>query len=122
MHHTRDDIARALIEGTLVEFRRCTAVLGDAGEVVISGGPSDSPFFRQSLASAVGATCAASPLGPYASAYGAGMLARTATGAFDEYVTARPQVVRTEPGDREIWNELAERHDALREAITGAGP
>ncbi|MEA2581215.1 MAG: xylulokinase [Actinomycetota bacterium] len=117
--HSRGDIARALIEGILIEFRRCAAVLGAAGEIVVSGGPSASPFFCGLLASAVGATCAASPLGSYASAYGAGMLARTAAGAADADVTARPQVVRTEPGDVEIWNELAERHDALLAAVWG---
>ena len=116
-HHTREDIARALVEGILLEFRRCAAVLGAGSEVVISGGPSESPFFREALASAVGVTCAASPLGPYASAYGAGMLARTAAGASDADVTARPEVVRTEPGDVEVWNELAERHDALLAAV-----
>jgi sugar (pentulose or hexulose) kinase len=115
--HAHDDIARALIEGILVEFRRCAAVLDESSEIVISGGPSDSPFFREALASAVGATCAASPLGSYASAYGAGMLARTAAGASDADVTARPQVVRTEPGDIEIWNGLAERHDTLLAAV-----
>ena len=115
--HSRDDVARALVEGILLEFRRCAAVLGPSGEIVISGGPSESPFFRQALASAVGATCAASPLGPYASAYGAAMLARSATGALDADVTARPEVLRTEPGDGEAWNELAERHDALLAAV-----
>lgn len=115
--HTRDDIARALVEGILVEFRRCAAVLGAGGDVVISGGPSESPFFREALASAVGATCAASPLGSYASAYGAAMLARTAAGASDEDVTARPEVHRTQPGDVEVWNELAERHDTLLAAV-----
>ena len=121
-HHTQEDIARALVEGILLEFRRCAAVLGASTEVVISGGPSESPFFREALASAVGATCAASPLGPYASAYGAAILARSAAGAPDADVTARPEVHRTQPGDVEAWNELAERHDALREAVTGVCP
>jgi sugar (pentulose or hexulose) kinase len=117
MQHSRDDFARALIEGILIEFRRCAAVLGSGGEIVIAGGPSDSPSFREALASAVGATCAASPLGSNASAYGAALLARTATGAPDEYVTARPEVVRTEPGDASVWSELAERHDALLTSV-----
>jgi sugar (pentulose or hexulose) kinase len=118
-HHSREDIARALVEGILLEFRRCVAVLGEGGEVLISGGPSDSPFFRAALASAVGATCAASPLGSYASAYGAGMLASTAAGAPDDGVTERPAVIRTEPGDVAEWADLAERHDALLAAVRG---
>jgi sugar (pentulose or hexulose) kinase len=51
-HHSRGDIARALIEGILIELRRCTAVLGAAGEIVVSGGPSGWPFFCELLASA----------------------------------------------------------------------
>ena len=118
--HTREDIARALVEGILLEFRRCAEVLdalGADGEVLTSGGPSQSPLFREALANAMGATCATSPLGPYASAYGAAMLARTAAGASDAEITARPEVVRTEPGDVEAWNELAERHDTLLAAV-----
>ena len=118
--HTREDLARALVEGTLIEFRRCSAVLeelGARGPVLTAGGPSGSPFFRDALASAVGSTCAASPLGAYASAYGAGMLARTAAGATDVDATARPEALVSEPGDPEIWEGLAVAHDALLAAV-----
>ncbi len=118
--HAREDLARALVEGILMEFRRCAAVLeglGARGPVLTAGGPSGSPFFREALASAVGATCAASTLGAYASAYGAGMLARSAAGATDADATARPEVMVSEPGDPEIWERLAAAHDELLAAV-----
>ncbi|MEP7059695.1 MAG: FGGY family carbohydrate kinase [Actinomycetota bacterium] len=115
-HHSREDIARALVEGILVEFRRCAGVLGEhgaTGPVLTAGGPSDSAYFREALASAVGAPCAASPLGSYASAYGAGLLAAAAVGASEADTYARPPSHTSEPGDPAVWDELAATHDAL---------
>lgn len=118
---SRADLARALLDGTILESRRCIAVLegasGASGPIVMTGPAARSAVFRQALADATGrlVRLPSDPDHP-ASAWGAASLAWDAlaghTPSPPEFVVgARPDITA-----RSVWDGLMERHERAREA------
>jgi len=127
LSHGRADIARALIDGILLESRRCLRVLDEhgfpPGPIVAAGGSSVDPWFRQQLADACGRTViAAGSDDPDRSALGAALLARSSVGgeshpevsppASHDTVEHHPDVTTTER-----WAEVAARHESMLNAL-----
>ncbi len=129
------ELARALLDGILVETRRCTDVLALAsgappGPIHADGWTTDHPQLRQWLADATGRVVLAPPVaagpraGPsgdaitrehVASALGAAQIASLAVGAAVAGGAA-PSAPRTEPDPeaQSRWAATAARHDRWR--------
>ena len=129
LSHGRADLARALIDGIVLESRRCLAVLDEHGfppdPIVAAGGSAVDPWFRQQLADACGRTIvAAGTDDPDRSALGAALLAQLAVGDSTvatgsggpggslDTVEHHPDVTTA---DR--WAQAAERHDSMLNAL-----
>ena len=131
--HRRADVARALLDGILLESRRCMSVLEGAGvgvgEIRAEGRMFDSAFVRQQLANALGRQLAIRPAGPASAsassaARGAGLLATAAIAGTDPWAAARESEVELTPPDVEtepLWSELWNRHERLRASMAGSG-
>jgi sugar (pentulose or hexulose) kinase len=117
--HTRADLARALLEGIVLESSRCLSVLAEAGasegEIVMTGGPARAAVFRRALADATGRPvhACAETAGP-ASAWGAAALAFQAVGASAPPPPAPSGITNPDPGAEHIWAALWERHEHAR--------
>ncbi len=122
--HTRNDVARALLEGIALEVRRCVRVLDDVGvplgAMTVAGGATGSEVFAAMLASATGSSVARVEGGRWASARGAAIVSAASSGALDpEHVAPPPRsVVAPRSDDAAIWAELAERHDDLLRRVS----
>ena len=121
--HARQDVARALAEGVVLESRRCLRVLDEAEvrprEIRASGGAFTSAFFTSLLADATGrAVVRPTEDGSSVSALGAALLAAAAVGR-DARSFEGDGFDRTEPDERAgpRWNALAERHERLLAAV-----
>jgi sugar (pentulose or hexulose) kinase len=122
LSHARQDMARALAEGIVLESRRCLRVLDEAGvdprEIHASGGAFTSDFFTALLADATGRAVVRPTEEGSVSALGAALLAAAAVGR-DALSLESDGFNRTEPdpsaGPR--WEALAERHERLLAAI-----
>jgi sugar (pentulose or hexulose) kinase len=119
--HGREHLARALVNGIVLESRRCLAVLdetcGPGGAVEMAGGSAAAPSFRADLADA-----ARRPVSMPRdddsdhSARGAALIAALATdggwpdGAFPAAgLTAEPDEARAK-----LWDDLWATHEAAR--------
>jgi xylulokinase len=120
--HTRQDLARALAEGMVLESRRCLRVLDEAGvcprEIRASGGAFTSTFFTTLLADATGRAVVRPTNDGSVSALGAALLAAAAVGR-DLGSDRSDGADRTEadPGAGPRWEALAERHERLLAAV-----
>lgn len=85
LSHTRGDMALSLLRGVALQAAWCVRSLARQGapthEVRMIGGGARSPFWTQLVADALGQPVAL-PAVTEAAAYGAALLAATATGAF----------------------------------------
>jgi xylulokinase len=117
---TRADLARALLEGVALEVRRCLRVLDEAGvppgPMSMAGGAAGG--FAGMLAGATGRGVRVLEDGRWASARGAAIVAAASAGVA---VTGAPAGPTTEPapGDAELWDGLARRHEGLLDAARG---
>ncbi len=113
--HGRAALARALLEGIVLEMRRCLAVLDEGGlargEVRLAGESASSPFVRRLLADATGREVTLGRDAEESSARGAAMLAAMALGA--EIARPRGKADRTlpDPSAAGLWDLLWERHE-----------
>jgi xylulokinase len=120
--HARQDVARALAEGIVLESRRCLRVLDEAGvrprEIRASGGAFASTFFTTLLADATGRAVVRPTNEGSVSALGAALLA-AAAGGRDLGSHRSDGVVRTEadPGAGARWEGLTQRHERLLAAV-----
>lgn len=120
--HARQDVARALAEGIVLESRRCLRVLDEAEvrprEIRASGGAFTSAFFTSLLADATGRAVVRPKEDGSVSALGAALLAAAAVGR-DARWLEDDGFDRTEPDQRAEpgWNALAERHERLLAAV-----
>jgi xylulokinase len=120
--HTRQDVARALAEGIVLESRRCLRVLDEAGvrprEIRASGGAFASTFFTTLLAEATGRAVVRPTNDGSVSALGAALLAAAASGR-EPGLHRIDDADRTEadPGAGPRWDALAERHERLLVAV-----
>ena len=107
--HTRAELMRAIVEGVSYSQRDGLDIIEELGvpveSVRVSGGGANSPFWRQVLADVLNkrVVTLASQEG---SAYGAALLAMTATGAFADVPEACRAVIR-EAGSIEPRGEEA---------------
>jgi xylulokinase len=122
--HTPGHVARGLLNGILLESRRCIDALHDAGlsscEVWVAGGSARDRGFRQDLADCTGCTVIAPDGHTDQSALGAAWLTAQAV---SEIVPRRDPAVGesvTEPRAerRPAWERVWERHERLRGQVT----
>jgi sugar (pentulose or hexulose) kinase len=119
----REDLARALLEGIVLESRRCLSVLEEAGlprsPVRVGGRAAGSLFFLRALAGATGREAVGpSRLGEMASALGAARVASRTAGSDVGPPTAFPGR-RAEPSEQEVetWATLWDRHERARKGV-----
>jgi sugar (pentulose or hexulose) kinase len=124
--HGRQQLARGLLNGILLESRRCLSVLDATApfgrELLVAGGSATEPSFRADLADATGRTVIMpdSRNSDY-SALGAAVLAARAAGATPQ---VRPgpadpgQVHQPDPDRAETWRRVYASYEQTRLAIT----
>jgi xylulokinase len=113
--HGRAALARALVEGIVLEMRRCLGVLDEVGlahrAVRVAGESASSPFVRRLLADATGRQVTLERGAEESSARGAAMLSAL---ALDDEV-ARPrsgaETTLPDPAAAPLWDRLWERHE-----------
>lgn len=123
--HGRAHIARGLMNGIVLESRRCLGVLEEAGlpagTVHLAGRAADVPGFAQDLADASGrAVRFSASKDADASALGAAVLAARAAGAGrdreDSAVCGAPapasRLLEPDPGRAPLWDRLFDRHES----------
>ena len=115
--HTREDVARALVEAIAVESRRALEVLSGSGvaapEIRATGAIANERFLLRQLADATQRTVV--PIEhPSAAAAGAASIASGTQSALDAATPVEP-----DPGTSPFWEELRERIDGLRERLRG---
>jgi sugar (pentulose or hexulose) kinase len=120
--HARQDVARALAEGIVLESRRCLRVLDEAGvrprEIRASGGAFASTFFTTLLADATGRAVVRPTNDGSVSALGAALLAAAAGGRdLGSHRLDLANRTEADPGARPRWDALAERHERLLAAV-----
>jgi xylulokinase len=124
LSHGREHLARALVNGIILESRRCLAVLDETGgfgrAVEVAGGSAADPSFRADLADAT-RRLVSMPRDDDTdhSARGAALIAARATdggwpdGAFP------PPGAAAEPDDAraKLWDELWDAHESARRRL-----
>ncbi len=124
--HGAAEVARALVDGVVLESRRCLTVLEQAGlprgEIRMAGGSGADPLFRQQLADASRRRVVYAADGETAhSALGAASLAAIAAG-YDPLAISSPAALETiAPCEAESlrWDRLWERHESALAALRG---
>ena len=120
------DVARALVDGVVLESRRCLAVLEQAGlprgEIRMAGGSGADPLFRQQLADAGRRRVVYAADGETAhSAIGAASLAAMATGhgPLPVFSPAALETIAPREAESLRWDRLWERHESALAALRG---
>jgi len=135
--HDRRHLARALLNGIVLESRRCLAVLEEAGlpagTIYLSGGSAAVPGFARDLADASGRSVSvARDEDSDASALGAAMLAaRAVTGCSTRQMwrasagtngnggKEKPALVEPDSERALVWRRLFNRHDSALASVRG---
>ncbi len=124
--HGAADVARALVDGVVLESRRCLSVLEQAGlprgEIRMAGGSGADSVFRQQLADAGRRRVVYAADGETAhSAIGAASLAAMATGDGPLVVSSPAALETIAPREDESlrWDGLWERHESALAALRG---
>jgi gluconokinase/xylulokinase len=122
--HRAADVARALVDGVVLESRRCLAVLDEAGlprgTVRMAGGSGADPVFRRQLADACRRTVVYAADGETAhSAIGAAAVAAMAGGHGPVPAAAPAELETIAPREEQSvrWDALWERHEAALRAL-----
>ena len=125
--HGPADVARALVDGVVLESRRCLSVLDEAGlprgVVRLAGGSGADPAFRRQLADASRRTVVHAADGETAhSALGAAAVAAMAVGHGPSPAAAPATLETIVPREPESarWDALWERHEAALRASRGS--
>jgi xylulokinase len=121
--HGRRHLARGLVNGIVLESRRCLAVLEDhGGDLLVAGGSAASAVFRADLADATGRRVIR-PDGQDAdfSARGAAQLAARAVGhpLPDTPPGGAASVSEPDPARAAAWDLAWAEHERVRRAISG---
>jgi xylulokinase len=120
LRHGREDLARGLITGIVLESRRCLAVLEESGhvdgEIRLAGGSAASQPFRTDLADATGRAIVGADAD--CSARGAAMIAAHAL--CGEWLPVAGTSAATEPVPERapLWDRLWDRHERTRRATS----
>jgi len=125
--HGREHLARALVNGIVLESRRCLTVLDQtglfSGVIEVAGGSAVAPSFRADLADATGRLvsmpCDADT---YYSARGAALIAALAVeGEWpDDAFPAAGDTVEPDSSRAELWDELWAAHESARQRLQHA--
>ncbi len=122
--HGAAEVARALVDGVVLESRRCLSVLDQAGlprgVVRMAGASGADPVFRRQLADACRRTVVYAADGETAhSALGAAAVAAMAVGHGPSPAAAPAALETIAPQDEESsrWDALWERHEAALRAL-----
>ena len=126
--HDRRHLARGLVNGIILESRRCLAVLDEtatfAAELLAAGGSAAEPSFRADLASATGRrVIVPGDSGTDHSARGAALLAMQAIGLSPPRDQPEPRPRPSQPdrhGSSVDWNGLWTAYENARRALTTA--
>ncbi len=129
LRHDRRHLARALLNGILMESRRCVAELDKAGAagstIQVAGASATMPAFRVDLADATRHSVSM-PAGGDADCSAAGAAVLVAQAVDGRVIVRSPQSAgsalspaRVDPDESRAvrWDALAERHDAVRAAL-----
>jgi len=122
--HGRRHLARGLVNGIVLESRRCLAVLDETGpfaaDLLVAGGSATAQSFRADLADATG-RCVIMPGGHDTdlSARGAALLAASAAGRPLPPAGPGPGATISTPDPRRAatWDALWADHEQIRHAI-----
>jgi len=122
--HTQADIARALVDGIVIESRRCLATLEengiDAGQVQVSGGSASDPWFRRQLADATGRVVVGTDGGETdRSAAGAAEVAAASIGWPSVLAVVDGERSAPDPAAAARWAAAADRHETFLAAVRG---
>ena len=128
--HDRRHLARGLVNGIVLESRRCLTVLGETGqfgrEIKVAGGSAADPGFRADLADATRRRVGR-PGGHDAdcSARGAALLAALVIDGVMPGPGPAPPAAEPDPGRAAIWDGLWATYERARRAVAQhdhAGP
>jgi len=127
LSHGRRHLARGLVNGIVLESRRCLAALAETGqsgrEIRVAGGSAADPVFRADLADATG--CRVGMPGGHGadcSARGAALLAALAIdGARPGPEPAGP-AAEPDPDRAAAWDGLWASYEQARHAVAAHGP
>jgi sugar (pentulose or hexulose) kinase len=112
----RDEIARGLITGIVLELRRCVMVLDEAtgatSPIRVSGPSASDALMCRDLADATGRPVISHVREVDHSSIGAALLAALASTQTRPPVSAGTSMVEPSPAAASTWTELGERHDA----------
>ena len=128
--HGRRHLARGLVNGIVLESRRCLAALDETGqfgrEIKVAGGSAADPGFRTDLADATGRRVGLpGGHGADCSARGAALLAALAIDGARPAPEPTPPVAEPDPGRAAIWDGLWASYERARRAAAAhdhAGP
>ena len=128
--HGRRHLARGLVNGIVLESRRCLAALGETGqfgrEIKAAGGSAADPGFRADLADAT--RCRVGRPGGHdadCSARGAALLAALVIDGVMPGPEPAPPAAEPDPDRAAIWDELWATYERARRAVAQhdhAGP
>ncbi len=116
----RDALTRAVLEGVTFAIRDCFDALSATGtrieRLIAVGGGSNSDYWVEAIATALGREIALPEAGDFGGAFGAARLAMmAATGAGPEIATA-PPIARTIAPDTALTDAFAEGHARYKAA------
>ncbi|WP_308466020.1 xylulokinase [Rathayibacter soli] len=120
---TRASLARGLLNGIIVESRRCLAVLdgavaaGAAEPICVSGASATSALFRQDLADAAGRPVSVAGSEHDHSALGAAYWAAGAALDWSLEPASHASIIEPDPTRSALWDDRAAEHDAGRRAL-----
>jgi xylulokinase len=129
LSHGQEHLARALVNGIVLESRRCLAVLDEVGgfdhAVEVGGGSAAHPSFRTDLADATRRVVSL-PRGDDTdhSARGAALIAALATGSAWPDGAFPSAGVAAEPDEprAKIWDDLWTAHESARHRLHPSNP
>ncbi len=125
LRHGPGHLARGLISGIILEIRRCLTVLAQTGqfgtELRVAGGSATDPGFRADLADATGYRVTLPADGDAdSSARGAAALAAHTVDGLWPAPAVDPPAAEPDRGRAARWDDLWERYELARTAVTGA--
>jgi xylulokinase len=125
LRHGRRHLARGLVNGIVLESRRCLAALARTGqfgrEIKAAGGSAADPGFRADLADATG--CRVGVPGGHGtdcSARGAALLAALVIDGIMPGPEPAPPAAEPDPDRAAIWDELWASYERARHAVPRA--
>lgn len=119
LHHTPGHLARAVMEGVAFALKSCLDLIASSAQtVILSGGATHSPIWRQILADVLAVPLAVADSAPHAS-IGAALLAGTGAGLYPSIqaaITPLPaptDLIEAKPGNVEFYQARYAQYQRL---------